>query len=236
VIPSLCLPTPATHCLCFALGVFIMVGCGSSGSSPNPAASVADIVDQSKAGNASNTPGVPGVWRTKALVKVPGASAWVDLIWMMGDATGWHVVTAYADEDLTIPLVRWDVIRDYSLGSPLEDPAEAIALDWSDRVSWVTAYVDSPELFGAMGLDDCKLSAGETVDTRLNNCGAPFFPFRDCIMMDFALLDDDVLTFGDPRAVDRCETRVTDLEAWSFERVALDASLDAALQPYPQLQ
>ncbi|MEM9861528.1 MAG: hypothetical protein AAF938_07930 [Myxococcota bacterium] len=201
--------------------------------SVEPVANIAQLIDQAEAANDAGD--VRGLWRTTAPVTVGETTAWVDLIWIMGEATGWHVVTVYADEAQTIPIVRWDIVRDYTLGGPAAISADARELDWSDRGSWLVSFLDSPELLAVLGVDDCGLVSGQRTDTAPANCGTPFFPVRTCVMEDFAELRDDVLTFGDPLAVDRCAERVNEYEAWSFERVPFTPDIDAILADRPEL-
>lgn len=162
-----------------------------------------------------------GVWRTHAFER----GAWVDLIWVMGKHHAWHVVTAYADEQLTTPLLRWDMLRSYSLEQPSAHMAKTHDLTWTDISSSLLAYVDNEALFAGVGVDDCALEPLVRRDLALDNCGAPLFPFRTCPLADFVELVDGRLTFGDPREGDRCEQRPTRREAWSFERVSLDKDL-----------
>ena len=153
-----------------------------------------------------------GLWRTKTFEQ----GAWVDLIWVVGKHHAWHVVTAYADEQLTIPLVRWDIVRRYQLEKPSRHTPQRYDLVWTDLASWLTPYVNNPELFEQIGLADCELVAGMRRDVSADNCGAPLFPFRDCPLLDFVELTDDGMTFGDPREGDRCEHRPARYEGWSF--------------------
>lgn len=156
-----------------------------------------------------------GLWRTKTFEQ----GAWVDLIWVVGKRHAWHVVTAYADQQLTVPLVRWDIVRNYQLEKPARHTPERYGLVWTDLASWLTPYVNNPALFEQIGLADCELVAGVRRDVSVDNCGAPLFPFRDCPLLDFVELTDNGMTFGDPREGDRCEQRPTRYEGWSFERV-----------------
>ncbi len=156
-----------------------------------------------------------GLWRTKHFEQ----GAWVDLIWVMGKRHAWHVVTAYADEQLTVPLVRWDIVRHYTTEPSPAPRSERHHLVWTDLASWITPYVNNPQLFEQIGLDDCGLVAGVQRDVSTDNCGAPLFPFRHCPLLDFVEVVNDRMTFGDPRQGDRCEQRPTRYEAWSFERV-----------------
>lgn len=162
-----------------------------------------------------------GVWRTTTFER----GAWVDLIWVMGHRRAWHVVTAYADEQLTIPLVRWDVVREYQLGQASNVSPHARELTWTDLSSSLVAYVDAPELFASIGIDDCRLTPGVRRDLSVDNCGAPLFPYRDCPLLDFVELDGEMMTFGDPQQGDRCELRPTAREAWSFQREPLSPEL-----------
>jgi hypothetical protein len=166
-----------------------------------------------------------GIWRTKEYQR----GAWVDLIWVIGRAHAWHVVTAYADEALSIPLLRWDVVRGYSVGAPSTQFASARELNWTDEWSSLLPYVDNEALFTQVGVADCKLMSGVLRDTSGDNCGAPLFPFRQCALQDFVELADGRMTFGDPTEGDRCQQRPTRREAWSFERVALTPELSARL-------
>lgn len=166
-----------------------------------------------------------GIWRAKEFQQ----GAWIDLIWVIGKEHAWHVVAAYADEALTIPLLRWDVVRSYELGAQSKQFASARDLSWTDEWSSLLAYVDNPGLFTQVGVSDCELVPGVLRDTSTDNCGAPLFPFRECELRDFVELTDGQMTFGDPTQGDRCEQRPTRREAWSFERAALTPELTARL-------
>jgi hypothetical protein len=163
-----------------------------------------------------------GLWHVKTFQQTPdgSAQAWVDLYWIIGRQYAMHVVTLYADEALTVPLLRWDLIRGYELEGPSSEVPEAYDLTWTDQGSWLTAYVDHPALLGNLGVADCNLQVGKRRSTR-DNCGAPLFPFRDCPLMDFAQLAGGKLTFGDPLSNDRCIARANRFEAFSFDRVPL---------------
>ena len=66
-----------------------------------------------------------------------------------------------------------------------------------------------------------------------SNCGAPLFPFRDCDLADFAELTSAGMTFGDPTEGDRCVSRPSRREGWTFARVPPSAELFRALDPRP---
>lgn len=166
-----------------------------------------------------------GIWRTVVFER----GAWVDLIWVMGERRAWHVVTAYADEQLTLPLLRWDIVREYELGEASTMFRGAYELTWTDVSSSLYAEVDAPELFASLGIEDCALVPGERRDLAADNCGAPLFPFRECPLFDFVEMLDETMTFGDPREGDRCERRPTRREAWSFERVRFSRELGRRL-------
>lgn len=210
--------------------LFTLSACGD----PTPARLQEEIVEQAQtvgaeAGTTSDARtfarGLVGFWRIKNFEQ----GLWVDLIWVMGRHHAWHVVTVYADEALTVPLVRWDIVRGYELEGPSSEFPDAYNLQWTDRVGGLTPFVNDPALFASVGLDDCDLAVGTTTDLSLDNCGAPFFPFRDCPLMDFVQLRDDRMTFGDPRQGDRCTDRPTQYEAWTFERVPFTPQLREAL-------
>lgn len=166
-----------------------------------------------------------GVWRAKEFQQ----GAWVDLIWVIGRQHAWHVVAAYADEALTVPLLRWDVVRRYEVGAPSTQVASARDIRWMDEWSSLLAHVDNPALFTQVGVADCELVPGVLRDTSSDNCGAPLFPIRECEMRDFVELTGGQMTFGDPTEGDRCEQRPTRREAWSFERAELTPELTARL-------
>lgn len=163
-----------------------------------------------------------GFWRTKAFAQ----GAWIDLVWVVGRTHAWHMVTAYADEELTIPLVRWDALRRYKLQTPVGNTHD---MTWDDVQGRLYAYAPNPGLFAGIGIDDCELEAGVSRDLTVDNCGEPLFPFRDCTLMDFARIEGDALTFGAPGQGDRCLERPTADEAWTFERVPFSAELGQAL-------
>ena len=168
-----------------------------------------------------------GFWRTQHFQR----GAWVDLIWVMGKESAWHAVIAYADEAMTIPLLRWDIVRSYRLDQRSAAFPDAYELTWTDRASTLTAYVDDPGLFASLGIDDCTLQPNAPVDLSIDNCGAPLFPFRECDLKDFVELTDAGMTFGDPTQGDRCVSRPTRHEGWTFERVPFSLDLLRALMP-----
>jgi hypothetical protein len=195
------------------------LGCGSDPTTREEIleqASEAPGSDPEPGSRSGSPPDLTGVWRTKVYFQ----DAWVDLIWVIGHRHAWHVVTAYADEELTVPLLRWDIVRLYDLEGPSEQFPDAHDLRWTDLSSTLVAYVDDPELLAAVQVDDCDLVPGEVRDTSTDDCGAPLFPFRTCQLMDFVEIADDRMTFGDPQQGDRCVMRPTRYEAWSFSRMA----------------
>ncbi len=113
------------------------------------------VTQEAKVATTANS--MVGFWRTKTFAQ----GAWVDLIWVVGRHHAWHVVSAYTDEALTIPLVRWDVIRHYELG---ESIGTTIEMEWDDRYGRLYAYVDNPGLFAAIGIDDCVNRPGSIGD------------------------------------------------------------------------
>ncbi len=166
-----------------------------------------------------------GYWRTKSFVQ----GSWVDLIWYVDRTHAWHIVIAYADEEMKIPLLRWDIVREYKLEEASTVYSKAYNMVWKDRLSKLTPYVDNPAFFSAIGISDCALQVGKSLDTSLDNCGAPLLPFRKCEMMDFVELKNGVMTFGEPQQGDRCSTRPTELEGWSFNRIPFSPELWKAL-------
>ena len=75
-----------------------------------------------------------GYWRTKSFVQ----GSWVDLIWYIDRTHAWHVVIAYADEDMKIPLLRWDIVRAYKLEEVSTLHSKAYNMVWKeDRKSVV---------------------------------------------------------------------------------------------------
>jgi len=168
-----------------------------------------------------------GFWRTKHFQR----GAWVDLIWVMGRERAWHAVIAYADEAMTVPLLRWDIVRSYRVDQRSTAFPDAYDITWTDRTSTLTAYVDNPGLFASLGIGDCALQQNVALDLSATNCGAPLFPFRDCNLKDFVELGDAGMTFGDPTEGDRCVSRPTRREGWTFARVPPSAALFRALDP-----
>jgi len=197
---------------------------------------VDELIDQAEVSNSAEEKNEPfeGLWRTEATVTVPGTTAFIDLIWIVGEQEAWHVVSVFADPQMTIPLARWDIVRGYELGEPFSISPDARELLWDDRQSWVSVFTDQLEILAVLGLDDCNATVGVPRDTSTDNCAAPFFPFRTCPMMDFAEINENGLTFGDPQAVDRCVQRVDEYEAWTFERTTMTAELADILEQRPE--
>ena len=222
-----------------ALVPFIAAGCSDDESTAAPAAvpgDVAAITAQAERAAEADPAGLamPGLWRTKSQVEGGGVSAWADLIWIVGEREAWHVVSVFADEELTIPLVRWDIVRAYEVGGAFSISTDASELNWRDISSWITAFVDAPPLLQALGIDDCQPEVTVPLDSSQNNCAAPFFPYRDCELMDFAEIREQQLTFGDPQATDRCVERVDSYEAWSFARVPFTPDVYDVLDQRPE--
>lgn len=204
----------------------VLSACGSGDSAETERTQLVAETQELALGLRAPRPASPyGFWRTQVFEQ----GAWVDLIWVVGRERAWHAVIAYADEARTMPLLRWDVVRRYELGETFAEVAGARKLAFRDLTGRLEAYVDDPALFASLGLDDCALQIGQPHDLSLDNCGAPLFPFHDCDMMDFAIVERDELTFGDPRQGNRCQQRPTRVEAWTFERVPLTPDLLRAL-------
>lgn len=229
----------------FFLSLFLLpvcVACSTEGATPSPeetpSALLTEVATESFA--SGHGPGraadirafrrsLVGFWRTKNFQR----GAWVDLIWVMGKEKAWHAVIAYADEAMTIPLLRWDIVRAYRVDQRSPAFPDAYDITWTDRTSKLTAYVNNPALFASLGIDDCALQPNVPVDLAGNNCGAPLFPFRDCDLADFAELTSAGMTFGDPTEGDRCVSRPSRREGWTFARVPPSAELFRALDPRP---
>lgn len=221
---------------CLSVVVAAALGAACADSDADPVDTIPELIDQATAADRSDPKGagLPGLWRTRATVEVPGGpTAHVDLIWIIGQRDAWHVVEVFADPGLTIPLLRWDIVRGYALGRQAPISQRAVELDWTDRAGFIEVFVDDPATLAALGVDDCGAAPGEPRDTSGDDCAAPFFPFRDCTLMDFAELAGGRLTFGDPRATDRCTERASTYEAWTFDRVPMTAELDAILDARP---
>jgi hypothetical protein len=194
------------------------------------------LVEEARQATAQDPDGtvLPGLWRTQSEVTgAGGIAAWADLIWVIGESHAWHVVLVYTDASRAVPLARWDIMRAYRTGGPVPISETAVELDWRDVDSFVTTYIDVPPLLEALGVEDCDLTTGEALDTSGGNCGAPFFPFRTCTLLDFADLQAGGLTFGEPRATDRCAERVDVFEGWTFERASYDDALMDILDAHP---
>jgi hypothetical protein len=158
-----------------------------------------------------------GVWETTEFLN----GAWVKLEWIVKKRRARHLVTAYADSELTIPILKWDITRRYKLKRSSNLFAQAYNLTWKDKRANIEIFIDNPELFAQLGIDDCNLKVGEPRDLSIDNCAAPPFPFRTCKMKDFVELKDNyqVMTFGDPTQKDRCLERPTRYEGWSFTKL-----------------
>ncbi len=206
------------------LGLLAAVCLSTAACATDSGADIDTITQEAK--RPSRDRSMVGFWRTKAFAE----GAWVDLIWVVGRTHAWHAVIAYADEELTIPLVRWDALRRYKLEAPVDSTHN---MTWNDVDGRLYAHVDNPELFAGIGIDDCNLEVGVSRDLTVDNCGAPLFPFRDCTLMDYARIEGDSLTFGAPGQGDRCVARPTTDGAWTFERVPFSAELGQALFATP---
>lgn len=161
-----------------------------------------------------------GLWHGLAPFPASSGTVYLDMYWVVGHDSAWHVVYAYADEALTKPLLRWDLLRAYDVTGVAPNSPQTQLVTWNNLTATLYTYAEVPALFRATGLDDCNLRAGKLTSIT-NGCGAPFFPFARCELLDFARVERDVMTFGDPQQGDRCQERPTQDEAWSFQRVAL---------------
>ena len=100
------------------------------------------------------------------------------------------------------------------------DPVDgALAVDFVNDKSELTIFVDAPDLWRAINMQDCPLEIGTAVDITDCVSGPPFL-VTDCVDMDFVLVDmgGDRLRFGD-QTVNRCETRPSEPSAFPFFRV-----------------
>ncbi|MFN3199927.1 MAG: hypothetical protein ACE366_16145 [Bradymonadia bacterium] len=220
-----------------ALWISLTTGCGEDTTTPEETAppSMDELIQDARAGSERDPEGsdFKGIWRVLSPVEGNGVTAWADLIWIVGETHAWHAVLVYADEAQTVPLARWDIVRGYRLGGPAAISDTAVELDWQDVSSYVTTYVDVPQILEILGVDDCNATMNVPMSTATDNCGEPFFPFRDCTLMDFVDINPAGLTFGEPRATDRCVERVDVYEAWTFQRVPFDDALGQILDDRP---
>ena len=226
-----------TTCLLILALIGPTAGCGDEGPAPDAAAvpTIDALIEQARAASARDPEGttLPGIWRTQSAVEGGGFRVWADLIWIIGETHAWHAVLVYTDASRSTPLARWDILRAYHTGGPAAIAETAVQLDWQDVSSYLTVYTDMPEVVTALGIDDCAPAIGAAFSTADDNCGAPFFPFRDCTLMDFADVTPAGLTFGEPRATDRCVERVDVYEGWTFEQVPFDGDLPGLLADRP---
>ncbi|MDJ0683582.1 MAG: hypothetical protein QNJ84_02665 [Alphaproteobacteria bacterium] len=126
---------------------------------------------------------------------------------------------AFADPEGQQPLFTYASVGPYTILGNHEPVSGALAVDFVNDVSELTIFVDAPDLWRAINMQDCPLEIGQAVEITDCVSGPPFL-VTDCVDMDFVLvdMDGDRLRLGD-QTVNRCETRPTAPSELPFFRV-----------------
>ena len=126
---------------------------------------------------------------------------------------------AFADPEATIPLFTYESSGPWVAVGPAEAVPGALALELRNDRSEMTAFVDAPPLWSAIGMGACPLVAGEAVDIADCVSGPPFL-VAGCTDLDLVMVDEGGtrLRFG-AEGVDRCIERPTALSETAFLRV-----------------
>lgn len=144
-----------------------------------------------------------GTWGAVANpVSTPGGDAFVRATLGVNARTESVLVEVFADPDLQIPLFTYDSSGPYDIVGASSVVPGAWDINLRNESSLLTAFVDDPQLFASLGLDDCNLVVGEPVDVG-DGCARPTFSVSDCIDHDiFAVVDNAIFT-GEANT-DRC--------------------------------
>ena len=127
-------------------------------------------------------------------------------------------VEAFLDEALTQPLLTYDSGGPMMVVGPWEPVPGAFAVELVNTRSLITAHVEAPEVWAAVGLGACLIAVDEAVD--ISGCAeGPPFTVVACTDLDLILLSDDASTlrFGAP-GTDRCVERPTAASEVVFRR------------------
>lgn len=138
-----------------------------------------------------------------------GGSATIRRSAVLTEATESLKVEAFLDAAMTQPLLTYDSGGPMTIVGPWEPVPEAFAVELVNDRSLITAHVEAPELWAAVGLGACPIVVGEAVD--ISGCAdGPPFTVVACTDLDLILLNEDATTlrFGAP-GTNRCEERPT---------------------------
>jgi hypothetical protein len=149
-----------------------------------------------------------------------GGTAWVTGRFTFDGTQNTVTVTAFADETLSQPLLRYASIGTVEIEGRSDVFDRAWNVKSSNDASTVEIFVDAPDLWAGLGLAECPLVVG--VAAEISDCvaGGPFH-IAACTETDVLWLSADGTQFrtggGD---TDRCIARPTELSVIDYRRVA----------------
>lgn len=150
-----------------------------------------------------------GTWKTGAMpTPAPGGlTAYVVQTLLWTEETESLIVTAYADEALTLPIFTYEFIGPYQVRSISKIVPEAFDVDLNNDRSVMTVAMDAPEIWKFLNLQACPLEIGKAIDISTCSSGPPF-EVSNCTDMDLVQLDPagTTLRMGAP-GTDRCIAR-----------------------------
>lgn len=154
-----------------------------------------------------------GQWTYTFKVGDAEGAVWVvDLITLDKER---HDISAdiYADEGRTTRLFHYDAKGKLAVVERSQQVPDAYKINVDIDYATMTAFVDDPQLFAALGLDDCNLVVNQAVDIMATNCVAPLARDTQCVEKDLYQVpaSGDSLRVGEAMT-DRCTDYPTGID------------------------
>lgn len=169
---------------------------------------------------------VDGKWLLQFTVENPAGNIYVNDFQTYDAKAGKFnlEVGAYLDEARTVPILSYKADFSYKVVGESRELENTFELDIKNISAQITALIDEPELYAAIGLDDCNLTYNKAVDISKSGCAAPQFRDGSCLEKDIyqvAAGADEM--FPAAGIESRCASRPTAIErSQIYKRQARD--------------
>lgn len=151
-----------------------------------------------------------GDWLLQFKIDNPAGAVYVNDKATYADNRFTLFVEAFLDEARTTPFLRYEASFAFDVVGRSPTVPDAFLMDIRNESAKMTALVDEPALFVALGLDDCGLRFNQAVDVSKSACGAPSFRDGSCVEKDiYQVAKGARVMLPAAGSDDRCVTRPT---------------------------